>query len=200
MPRTAYSRNTKRNEVKNLFELKIPIERAGSFMRYLPNERSASIIKNMKYSHNYGLARMMGRMMAEEFSQPNSDFFADIDVIIPAPLTKKRNTERGYNQAEELARGIVQVVDKQIDTTSVIRRIFKASQTTLSREERTKNVQDAFDCIHPEQLSGKHILLVDDVITTGATLLSLADSILEKTDNVRFSVLSLAITGDLKYN
>lgn len=154
----------------------------------------------MKYSHNYGLARMMGRMMAEEFSQPNSDFFADIDVIIPAPLTKKRNTERGYNQAEELARGIVQVVDKQIDTTSVIRRIFKASQTTLSREERTKNVQDAFDCIHPEQLSGKHILLVDDVITTGATLLSLADSILEKTDNVRFSVLSLAITGDLKYN
>lgn len=199
LPRTALSKNTDRNEVKNLYELKIPIKRAGAFMRYLPEEDSAKIVKSIKYHNAIALAHTMGRMMAEEFSQSSPNIFTGIDLIIPTPLTKSRQRKRGYNQAEELAKGITEVVDIPIDTTSVIRKRFNASQTTLSHDKRSENVRNAFHCVRPDSLNGKHLLLVDDVITTGATILALADSIAAECENVTFSVLSLCITGELKH-
>lgn len=169
-------------------------------MRYLPGEDSTKIVKSIKYSHAKGLAHFMGRMMAEEFSQSQPNIFTGIDLIIPMPLTKSRLRKRGYNQAEELAKGITEIVSIPIDTTSVARKKFNASQTTQTHENRTENVKDAFRCAHPDSLNGKHILLLDDVITTGATVLSLADTINAACENVTFSVLSLCITGELKHN
>ena len=199
LPRTAYDTNTKRNEVKYFFELKIPIVRAASYMRYMPNSDSANVIKAIKYHKGKGLAKMMGRMMAEEFSVAKPNFFDGVDMIIPMPLTRKRYRKRGYNQAEELCKGIAEVTNLEINTTAVKRKYFKISQTQLARYERYANVTNAFECVSPKRLNGKHILLVDDVVTTGATLLSLADSIVDQTEGVNFSVLTLGVTGELKH-
>lgn len=200
LPRTDYANKTKRNEIKNLFELKINVEHAISFMRYMPKERSASIVKSFKYNHAEKLAITMGRIMAEEIAATAPAIFRDIDIIIPVPISRKRRKERGYNQAEKLAEGVAEIVGKPIDYSAVIRKKFIESQTRLTPTERVENIKDAFDCIHPERLNGKHLLLIDDVITTGATVLSLADTITAKTTNVTFSILSLGITGDTRHN
>lgn len=199
LPRTTYSQSPDDNDVKNLFELQIPIVRAGAFMRYMPGKDSARLVGKLKYSTGKKLARFMGRMVAEEYSTARQDFFGGIDVIVPMPLSASRLRERGYNQAEEMAKGISDVTGIAVDTASTRRKHFKVSQTSLTRMEREENVKGAFECVLPERLNGKHILLLDDVITTGSTVLALADSILAKAKGVSFSVLSIGITGEMRH-
>lgn len=198
LPRTNYINTPTDNEVKNLFELQIPIERAVAFMRYMPGKDSTRLILAIKYKRGKSLALMLGRMMAEEFSEANSDFFEGIDVILPTPLTAKRLRDRGYNQSEMIARGIAEVTGISVDAKSVKRLRFSESQTRLSREERRENVKDAFECVMPEDLDGKHILLIDDIVTTGSTILAVANSILKTTKDVTFSVLTVGVTGEMR--
>ncbi len=168
-------------------------------MRYMPGKDCARLVGMIKYSGGKTLARYMGRMLAEEYSAAKQNFFEGIDVIVPMPLSTNRLRERGYNQAEEIAKGISDITGIAVDSSSTKRKRFKVSQTSLTRMEREDNVKGAFDCVLPERLNGKHVLLLDDVITTGSTVLALAGSILEKTNGVSFSVLSIGITGELKH-
>jgi predicted amidophosphoribosyltransferase len=102
---------------------------------------------------------------------------------------------RGFNQSEILCRGIADVLEKPIIKNNVIRKIFTETQTKKHRVERWKNVEEIFFIKNPEQLEGKHILLVDDVITTGATIDACGTEIL-KIKNVILSVASLAIASN----
>jgi len=199
LPRTKTHLSPNENTVKYLFELQIPIERAASFMRYLPGLNCSNIVREIKYNSGKSLALFMGKMMAEEYMSAQNNIFDGIDVIIPMPLEVKRQRHRGYNQAEEISKGISSVTGISLDCKSVVRKKFTQSQTALYGFERSENVKDAFSCMVPENLNGKHILLVDDVITTGSSILSLAGSILEATKDVRFSVMSLCIAGELKH-
>ena len=115
----------------------------------------------------------MGRYMAAELL--SSHFFQGIDVIIPIPLHKKKQQIRGYNQSEWIARGVFQVTGIPVDTSSVIREKHTNTQTRKSIYERWENVEGIFKLRHPERLVGKHILIVDDVLTTGATTTACAD-------------------------
>ena len=134
----------------------------------------------------------MGRMMAEELKA--TSFFDGIDLIVPIPLSRKKERQRGYNQSEWIAWGISEATGIPTDTTSVVRTKSNPSQTTLDHRQRRENVRDIFAVRHPGSLEGRHILLVDDVITTGATMLSCAETI-ARACRVRFSVLSLAWAG-----
>lgn len=198
LPRTMQISCPEDNELKNIFELQIPVVRAAAFMRYMPKRDSIKIVKKIKYGGGGKLAIMIGRMIAEELLVANPKFFEGIDVIVPLPLTAKRMRERGYNQTEMLAKGVSGVTGIEVDCSSVKRTRFVQSQTSLTREERLENVKGAFKCVCPEQLEGKHVLLMDDVVTTGSSLLALADSIMAETNNVSFSVLALGITGEMK--
>ncbi|MCF0202214.1 MAG: ComF family protein [Bacteroidaceae bacterium] len=193
LPYTAFT-DYRHNSLSDLFELQIPIRRANALVRYIPETPGANMVKSIKYHYGRKLANYMGTLMAE-----CDGMFGDVDTIVPVPLTRSRKRQRGYNQAEEIAKGIASVTGLPIDTDSVKRTRYNGSQTMLKGAERWENVRGCFKCVHPERLRGKHILLVDDVVTTGATMLSLAQSIMEEADGVSFSVFSLCITGEMRY-
>lgn len=153
-----------------------------------------SIVQNMiyelKYRRNKKAGFYFGNLMGK--SLLNSNRF-DVDILIPLPLFEGKERMRGYNQSEILCNGISGVINKPVIRNNVIRKVFTETQTKKHRIERWKNVKDIFFVTDPKSLEGKHILLVDDVITTGATLDACGSEIL-KIKNVKLSVAALALT------
>lgn len=189
MPRTNYHLR-KDNPVEKLFWGKIPLERATSFFFYHKGSDFRQILHQLKYGGQKEIGVIMGRYMAAEFS--SSGFFEGIDVIVPVPLHKKKQRIRGYNQSEWIARGVSAVTGIVIDTESVVRRKNTETQTHKSIFERWENVDGIFELRHPESLVGKHVLIVDDVLTTSATVAACASS-LKDVEGVRISILTLAV-------
>jgi ComF family protein len=130
--------------------------------------------------------------MAQEIQ--SSDFFHGINGIIPVPLHPERLRQRGYNQSEWLAKGISEVTGIPVLNNVVERIQFAKSQTHKSQLDRWESMHGQFRCVDKKMLFGKHILLVDDVMTTGATLVAVADS-MKEIEGLRFSVLTLALAG-----
>ena len=152
---------------------------------------TANIIYKLKYKSHPEIGPVMGRKVAVEFQRDN--FFDGIDGIVPIPLAKKRFRQRGYNQSEEIARGINEITGIPIYTGIVKRTVFKGSQTRRMRWDRQENVEYAFSLVNGEPIIGKHLLVIDDVVTTGATIIACAKELV-KAGNVKISVLSLGLT------
>ena len=131
----------------------------------------------------------MGRIYG--LSLETSGFTSDIDLIIPVPLHPAKKRIRGFNQSETISLGIADVVNLPVDVKSLARTTVSATQTKRSRYERWTNVEGIFNVIEPEAIIGKHILLVDDVITTGSTIESCTNELL-KIEGVKVSVAALA--------
>ena len=180
------------NDIARIFWGLVPIEKGISFFHYTPHSPHSRILFELKYHNHPEVGKTMGRMMAEELKATN--FFNGIDLIVPIPLSRKKERQRGYNQSDWIAWGISEATGIPTDTTSVVRTKSNPSQTTLDHRQRRENVRDIFAVRHPGNLEGRQILLVDDVITTGATMLSCAEAI-ARACRVRFSVLSLAWAG-----
>lgn len=180
------------NDVARIFWGLVPIEKGFSLFRYARHSPYGRILFAMKYHDRPEVGKFMGRMMAGELK--DKGFFDKIDVIVPVPLSRKKERQRGYNQSEWIARGISESTGIPVDAASVARIKSNPSQTSLDRQQRRDNVRDIFAVRRPECLEGLHVLLVDDVITTGSTMLSCAEAICHAA-NVRISVLSLALAG-----
>ena len=191
LPRTGFSNNPYENEMAKLFWGQIPIERAAALFHYESHAEIANIIYQLKYKNHPEIGPLMGRMVATELKR--DDFFDGIDVIIPVPLTKKRFRQRGYNQSEEIAKGISEVTGLPVNKEVVKRTAFKGSQTRRSRWDRQENVEYAFELTPGEPIAGKHLLIVDDVVTTGSTIVACAKELV-KAGSVKISVLSLGLT------
>jgi len=190
LPRTDFSKNPYDNEMAKLFWGQIPIERAAAFFYYESHSKTANVIYKLKYKSHPEIGPVMGRKVAVEFQRDH--FFDGIDGIVPIPLTKKRFRQRGYNQSEEIAKGINEMTGIPIYTGIVKRTVFKGSQTRRRRWERQENVEYAFSLVDGEPIMGKHILLIDDVVTTGATVIACAKELC-KAGGVRISILSLGL-------
>ena len=191
LPRTGYSNNPYENEMAKLFWGQIPIERAAALFHYESHSETANIIYQLKYKDHPEIGPLMGRMVATELKRDG--FFDGIDEIVPVPLTKERLRQRGYNQSEEIAKGVNEITGLPINKDAVKRIVFKGSQTRRSRWDRQENVEYAFKLTHSEPIAGKHLLIVDDVVTTGATIIACAKELV-KAGNVKISVLSLGLT------
>lgn len=189
LPRTDYHLR-KDNPVEKMFWGKIPLERATSFFFYRKGSDFRQILHQLKYGGQKGIGAIMGRYMAAELLE--SGFFEGVDVILPVPLHKKKQQIRGYNQSEWIARGIAAVTGISIDTESVVRQKNTETQTRKSFFERWENVEGIFQLHNAESLAGKHILIVDDVLTTGATTVECA-SCLAEIEGIRISILTLAM-------
>lgn len=143
------------------------LTRAAAFLFYEKDDPIQRLIHRMKYSDQPLIGYQLGRQAAMEVQ--DTDFFDGIELIIPIPLHPRRLRERGYNQSEYIARGISDYTGIPVDTSHVTRVRNTPKQAMQSGEGRKHNVEDAFGVNHPEQMYHKHILLVDDLVTTGET-------------------------------
>ena len=144
------------------------MQKAAAFLFYEKDHPIQLMIHKMKYADQPQIGYVLGRQAALEFQY--ADFFDEIDVIVPMPLHPKRLRERGYNQSEYIAKGISDIIGIPVDTTHVTRVRNTPKQALLEGNERSENVKEAFAVNHPEQMYHKHILIVDDLITTGETM------------------------------
>ena len=190
LPRTGFQQDPYENIMAKMFWGQIPIERATALIYYEPHAETANILYELKYKNHPEIGEVMGRLMARELQM--SDFFEGIDGIIPVPLAKKRERQRGYNQSHELAKGISEITGLPIYNKVVKRTAFEGSQTSLGRWERNENVEQVFELKDAATIQGKHLLIVDDVVTTGATIIACAKELC-KAEGVRISVLSLGL-------
>jgi ComF family protein len=188
LPRTGFQHNAYENDMAKLFWGQIPIERATAFFYYEAHAETANILYELKYKDHPEIGEIFGRMFAAEIK--SAGFFDEIDGIVPVPLAKKRQRQRGYNQSEEIAQGVSEITGLPIYKKVVKRISFKGSQTNKGRWDRQENVERVFDLIDAEAVSNKHLLLIDDVVTTGATCIACA-KVLCQPANVRISILSL---------
>lgn len=177
------------NPVEQRFAGLLPIVRATSLFYYRKNTPYASILHDIKYRNCPKLAEWLTEMLSQTLVQ--SGFFDGIDYIIPIPLHWMKRLRRGYNQSEYIARGIHNLTGIPIDTSLVASRSH-STQTRKNAVERLENTKDIFSVRHAAHLRSKHILLVDDVLTTGATTIS-AGKELMAIDGVRISILTLSV-------
>ena len=180
------------NGFERLFWMKLPIERASAFMSYTQEENSRKLLMAAKFFSHPDIGVYLGEIMADDLL--DTDFFDGIDFIVPVPLHKKRFQERGYNQSEQLARGVANLTHLPINTTAVVRSRYAQTQSCQRFQDRAANVKDAFSLAHPEEIQGKHILIIDDVITSGSTITACATAA-AAAEGVRISILAFALAG-----
>ncbi len=189
LPRTNFAKDPYENEMAKCFWKRLPIERAAALFYYQSHADPSKILYALKYHGHPEAGRIMGKMTALEFQKHG--FFEGIDYIIPIPLAKKRLRQRGYNQSMEIAKGIASVIPNLEIADNVVRRkTFEESQTHKNRWQRNDNVSNVFELTNGEKIAGKHVLIIDDVVTTGATCISCGEELIKASD-VKISVLSL---------
>lgn len=188
MPRVAIS-DGRCEEVERLLIGCRVIERAVSMFHYHRSSPYAGILKDIKYHNEPGLGKSLARVFAEELAE--TGFFTGVDTIVPIPLHKSKLNKRGYNQSLYIADGLSAVTGIAVSEAVTAVRPH-VSQTLNSAEERRLNVDDIFEA--DETLAGKVVLLVDDVITTGSTIMSCCDA-MRRAGVSSVRVLSLAFAG-----
>lgn len=169
---------------------KVPIFRGTSFFFFQKGSPFQKLLHELKYKGNKEIGEILGRYAAAELL--NSPDFCSIDIIIPIPLHPKRFAQRGYNQSEWIGKGLSAVLDKPQDTNTLKRVKQTTTQTKKSVFERFENTEGIFELSGAKELEGKHLLLIDDVLTTGSTLNAAINTLLN-IPNVKISIFTLAI-------
>lgn len=169
---------------------RIPYQHATSLYVFRKGNTVQQLVHAMKFHSNSDLCIFMGRQMGLELL--HSGRFDDIDLLVPVPLHWRRQLQRGYNQSELLCRGISEVMGRPVNKRALVRHRNTHQQSMQASGDREENVRDAFSVRHPDDLQGKHLLLVDDVLTTGATLGSCCDA-LKSVNNLKISIATLSI-------
>jgi ComF family protein len=188
IPRTNFHLNTD-NPVNRLFYGRAQIEFATSFFYFSKGSKYQTLLHDLKYKGMKELGAEIGKHFGIDLMQ--STDFSSVDLICPVPLHPQKEKKRGYNQSWWIASGIAGQMQKEISDDNLKRITATETQTRKTRFERWQNVEGIFELSRPEAFSGKHILLVDDVVTTGSTLEACAQAILSKTD-AKVSIATLA--------
>ncbi len=179
------------NPVEASFYGRIPVRHAAAAYYFTKDSLIQHLIFQLKYRGNKQIGSYLGMMMGREMLAGNR--FNDVDLLIPLPLNPKRELKRGYNQATQICQGIQTVLDKPLLEKAVVRKVYTETQTHMGRINRWQNMDGVFAVNAPEMLQGKHILMVDDVVTTGATLEACAMEIL-KIPQTTISIATIAYT------
>ena len=189
LPKTFYH-SDEENPLFMLFWGKIPLEMIAAFYFYNKGSKVQNLIHQLKYKNRPDIGIYLGKRYGN-YLKKSAQFFS-IDLIIPVPLHRKKMKTRGYNQAEMFAQGLSATMGIPNITTILVRSSATETQTKKSKEERWENVKGKFAIENKELLKGKHILLVDDVITTGSTMEACAQTLLT-VEGVAVSFASIAV-------
>ena len=167
----------------------LQLERMGALTRYERGNRASMIVRNLKFRRQYELGAWMGRTAVQRLQ--GTGLFEGVDLLIPIPLSERRLHSRGFNQAELIARGMADELGIPIRTDVLKRVVARESQTHFAVPKRLGNAENVFKLITSDGLRGKHVMLVDDVMTTGTTMLG-AIEVLEAIPDVRISTFTWA--------
>ncbi len=191
LPRTDYHL-TRDNAMAQLFYGKATIREAHGWFYYTKGSPYRSLIHHIKYHHEKQAAHYLGECYGNELVA--SSTLGNIDYIVPIPLHPLRKWQRGYNQSELIANGLAVALGSTVQTSWVKRSKHTATQTQKGVYERWHNTQSIFRLSPNHQFAGKRVLIVDDVVTTGATLLACAQ-LLENIEGVEIYLLALGVAN-----
>jgi len=189
LPKTNYHRSND-NAAKECFAGKIPVAKATSWLYYNKGGMGQTLIEEIKYHGNSLLGEWTGEKIANDIAE--TGWLDDIDLLIPVPLHSKKLKKRGYNQAETIAAGIAKVSQKPMNTSNIRRTRANPTQTTKGLFERWENTLNLFETVDTSLFQNKHLLIIDDVLTSGSTIEAVGRAAL-KTKNVKISVLTVGI-------
>lgn len=180
------------NPVEQRLSALVPIEHASAMLFFRRQGGWQQLIHDFKYHDRWRTAFELGRWYGNRLK--NSGMYADVEVVIPMPLHPLKQLRRGYNQATYLAEGIACELGVSVDRRAVRRTRNTSSQAQTPRHQRAANVEGAFAVRDPERLAGRHLLLVDDVFTTGSTVAALIEALRAELPDARISVAALAVS------
>lgn len=180
------------NETEQHFLTHHEVEAAMSLLYFHPDSATRDIVHDIKYRGARQLGLTMGMLMGEAIAACGR--FDSVDLILPVPLHWRRERQRSYNQSELLCRGIAKKWPRPVVTGNLVRTINTESQTHMTAAERAANVEGVFTVRKPDRLRGRHILLVDDVVTTGSTTAACCDALLNA-EVTHISIASLAMAS-----
>ncbi len=192
LPRTNYHLDTG-NKVAQLFWGRTRVELATSWLYFRKGSRYQKLVHYLKYKGLPEIGDEMGRLFGADLT---GSPFGDAQVVVPVPLHPRKLKERGYNQSERIAAGIASALQIPLSADNLVRDKFTPTQTRKNRFERWQNVEGIFRVDRPEEFAGRHMLVVDDVITTGSTLEAAVVALLEAgAGKVSIATLACAEVG-----
>jgi ComF family protein len=189
LPETDFHK-TSPNTFTARFDGRVRLEAAAALFFFTTKSRTQHLVHQIKYHDKREAAVELGRVLGEKLVQ--SPDFQAINCIVPVPMHPTKQRWRGYNQAEMFANGLADVMQLDVETRALKKVKMTTSQTKMSRMERLANTQEIFELSNPTPLRGKNILIVDDVMTSGATLESCALAITKQLPDAKISFATIA--------
>jgi ComF family protein len=177
------------NPIEKIFYGRVSIKKAMSLLYFTKDSSMQNLLHEFKYKGKKEIGYYFGRMMGKAII--NSERFYDIDALVPLPLFASKEKRRGYNQSAIICNGITEILNIPVLNNAVIRTTSTETQTHKNRIERWQNIEGKFELIDPSSLTDKHILLIDDVLTTGATIEACVAALLQA-PNAKVSIATLA--------
>ena len=191
LPKSNYHKNNT-SELSYVFAGRIPLQNALCFYIFEKSGRVQQLLHAIKYQNQKELAEFIGKLYAKDLKE--TEVLKHVDVVLPIPLHTKKLKQRGYNQSEWFAKGIARELNLKLDTTLLKKVNSTSTQTNKKKFERWENVEGVFELQNAGSLTNKHVLIVDDVITTGATI-EAAWQALKDVEGIKVSVLSIAFAA-----
>lgn len=180
------------NPIEKTFWGRLPLKHASAQYYFTKESLIQRLMHSFKYKANKELGTFLGNLIGHQLMQSNR--FQYVDALVPLPLYPSKERKRGFNQAVVLCEGMAAVMQKPVLANVVKRNQFTETQTKKNRIERWENMEGRFELVNEAPMEGKHILLVDDVMTTGATLEACGRELL-KTKDVRLSITTLCFSS-----
>lgn len=176
MPKSYYHLQND-NPFYQKFRGRLPVQRVMTLFKFVKESRVQQILHALKYKQQPEIGEILGRVYGQDLLE--ADFRKSFDLIIPVPLHSSRRKLRGYNQSEEFGKGLSMMLDVPCDDTYMAREAKTETQTHKSKLSRWENVNRIFQVVNPQPIAEKRVLLVDDVVTTGATLEACGQALLD---------------------
>jgi ComF family protein len=192
LPKTSYHLHSN-NPIEKIFWGRLPLRHATAQYYFTKQSLMQRLMHRFKYKGDKDMGLFLGRLMGYNLNETNR--FKEVDSLIPLPLFPDKERRRGYNQANLLCEGISGIIQKPVLKDVVVRRVHTESQTSKTRVERWQNIEGRFSLLNEAAIKGKHLLLVDDVITTGATLEACGLELLKGKD-VTLSIATLCCASN----
>lgn len=170
---------------------RVKLEEATALLHFSKKGIVQQLMHNLKYRGHEVVGEFLGEWLGEELK--NSEAYKSIDVVVPVPLHKSRQKQRGYNQVDKFGRALAIVLDADYNAKTLIKTSAGKTQVFKDRLKRSSGIEANFTISEKESLKGRHILLVDDIITTGATIEACANALFE-IEGLKLSLATMAIT------